>query len=170
MSGVEIRPARDVDLAVLIGTFGEADFFADRLVRQAGEHGVLLTAWDHDTPIGAVYVWKQAAEEVEVRQHLPGVPLLNHVQVHSDYRNRRIGTELVIAAEKLLVDDGHSRVALAVRTDNPDAYRLYERLGYKQWPHPPVECQYYVRLPDGTRKRCVEICHMMVKPLRRSSA
>nr|WP_042192042.1 GNAT family N-acetyltransferase [Kibdelosporangium sp. MJ126-NF4]CEL20447.1 acetyltransferase [Kibdelosporangium sp. MJ126-NF4]CTQ97672.1 acetyltransferase [Kibdelosporangium sp. MJ126-NF4] len=166
MSGVRIRPATDADLVVLISALGDEDFFADRLARQTSDHGVLLTAWEHDTPIGAVYVWLERAEEAEIREHLPGVPLLNHVEVRSGYRNRRIGTKLVIAAEKLLVERGHTRVALAVRTDNPDAYRLYERLGYEQWPHPPVECRYDVRLPDGTRKRCVEICHMMVKRLR----
>jgi ribosomal protein S18 acetylase RimI-like enzyme len=165
MVDVQIRPARVADLAILTGTFGDDDFFEDRLARQRAGRGVLLSAWADEKPIGDVYVWLEAADEAEVREHLPGVPLLNHVEVHPDHRNQGIGTELVWAAERLLAERGHDRVALAVRIDNIDAYRLYARLGYRVWQHPPVECMYEIRLPDGSRKRCPEICYMLVKPL-----
>jgi ribosomal protein S18 acetylase RimI-like enzyme len=170
MSDVEIRPADAADLVVLIGTFGDEDFFHDRLARQEQGRGVLLTAWLADQPVGDVYVWLEPADEPEVREFLPGVPLLNHVEVHPDHRNRLIGTELMGEAEKLLADRGYDRVALAVRIDNMDAYRLYARLNYRVWPHPPVVCMYEVRLPDGSRKRCPETCYMLVKRLRDTGA
>jgi ribosomal protein S18 acetylase RimI-like enzyme len=170
MSDVEIRPAEVADLVVLIDTLGDEDFFTDRLVRQREGRGVLLTAWTVGKPVGDVYVWLEPADEYEIREHLTGVPLLNHVEVHPDHRNRRIGTELVQAAEELLAERGFDRVALAVRIDNIDAYRLYARLGYHVWPHPPVVCMYEVRLPDGSRKRCPETCHMLVKTLHGSGA
>ncbi|MCE7003445.1 GNAT family N-acetyltransferase [Kibdelosporangium philippinense] len=169
-SDVEIRSATDTDLAVLISTFGDEDFFVDRLARQHGGRGILLTAWLHDKPVGDVYLWLEQADEPEVREHLPGVPLLNHVEVHPEHRNRTVGTQLVSTAEKLLAQQGYEQVALAVRIDNLDAHRLYLRLGYETWPHPPVVCMYEVRLADGSRKRCPETCYMMVKPLRDNSA
>ncbi|MET0237744.1 MAG: GNAT family N-acetyltransferase [Kibdelosporangium sp.] len=165
MSDVEIRPAQQADLEALVGTFADEDFFVNRLARQQADQGVLLTAWVENTPIGDVYLWLQPADEPEVREHLPGVPLLNHVEVHADHRNRGIGTELVLAAEKLLAERGYDQVALAVRTDNDHAKRLYERLGYEIWPHSEVECVYEFRLPDGTRARGTETCDMLVKQL-----
>lgn len=170
MAEVEIRPAEPGDLAALVASLGDEDFFADRLARQQAGRGVLLTAWLADDPVGDVYVWLERADEPEVRDHLPGVPLLNHVEVRHDHRNSGIGTELVHAAERLLAERGHRRVALAVRIDNTDAYRLYARLEYEIWGHPPVECVYEFRLPDGTRKRGVETCDMLVKELPGSSA
>ncbi|RSM90399.1 GNAT family N-acetyltransferase [Kibdelosporangium aridum] len=168
MSDVEIRTATDADLGVLISTFGDEDFFVDRMARQHAGRGMLLTAWMHDKPVGDVYLWLEHADEAEVREHLPGVPLLNHVEVHPEHRNKTVGTRLVWEAERLLAQRGHDRVALAVRIDNLDAHRLYLRLGYEVWPYPPVVCMYEVRLPDGSRKRCPETCHMMVKSLAAS--
>jgi ribosomal protein S18 acetylase RimI-like enzyme len=170
MSDVEIRPARPADLALLVGTFGDEDFFTDRLARQQRGLGILLTAWSDGSPLGDVYLWLEPADEPEVRAYLPGVPLLNHVEVDAGHRNQGIGSELVLAAEKMLARRGHDQVALAVRIDNFDAQRLYERLGYQTWPHDSVECMYVVRLPDGSRKRCPETCNMLVKQLRGSSA
>ena len=168
MTEVEIRPARQADLALLVSTFGEPDFFTDRLARQLAGLGVLLTAWSAGEPLGDVYVWLEPADEPEVREYLPGVPLLNHVEVEAGHRNRGIGSELVRAAEDLLVARGHEQVALAVRTDNLDALRLYERLGYRMWSHGSIVCMYVVRLPDGSRKLCPETCNLLVKQLRGS--
>jgi hypothetical protein len=81
-----------------------------------------------------------------------------------------VGTSLVAAAERLLSERGYDRVALAVRIDNIDAGRLYERLGYQMWDHPPVVCMYEVKLTDGSRKRCPETCYMLVKALPASNA
>jgi ribosomal protein S18 acetylase RimI-like enzyme len=165
MRDVSIRPADPADLAVLTGTLGDEDFFDDRLARQQTGRGVLLTAWLAGNPIGDVYVWLEQADEQEVRDFLPGVPLLNHVEVHPDHREQGVGTQLVTEAERLVADLGHERVALAVRIDNTRVYRLYDRLGYRKWEHPQVECMYSVRLPDGTRKSAYETCDMLVKQL-----
>ncbi|TCO53563.1 GNAT family N-acetyltransferase [Actinocrispum wychmicini] len=165
MRDVVIRQADPADLAALVASLGDEDFFTDRLARQQDGLGVLLTAWHAGDPIGGLYVWLEQADEQEVRDHLPGVPLLNHVEVRSDHRNSGVGTELVHSAERLLAGLGHQRVALAVRIDNTDAYRLYARLDYEIWNHPPVECMYEIRLPDGTRKRDFETCYMLVKEL-----
>jgi RimJ/RimL family protein N-acetyltransferase len=54
---------------------------------------------------------------------------------HRRIRNRGHGTALVEAAEQRAGELGHPRVCLGVGVDNPDARRLFERLGYREWEH-----------------------------------
>jgi ribosomal protein S18 acetylase RimI-like enzyme len=166
MSDVVIRPAQQTDLAALVAMLADEDFFTDRLARQSAGHGVLLTAWKSDLPVGVVYLWLEEADEAEVREHLPGVPLLNHIEVHHEHRNQGVGTDLLTVAEQLLAELGYDQVVLAVRIDNVDAQRLYDRLAYKEWPYSTVVCMSVVRLADGSRKNCPERCYMLVKRLR----
>ncbi|RMF50988.1 MAG: GNAT family N-acetyltransferase [Anaerolineae bacterium] len=52
-------------------------------------------------------------------------------RVKPAYRNRGIGTRLMQTVETDLKKRGFTRVTLNVARDNPDARRLYERLGYR---------------------------------------
>jgi ribosomal protein S18 acetylase RimI-like enzyme len=162
MSEVEIRQAQWEDLEVLATALGQEQFFADRLTRQQRGRGALLTAWLDRKPIGDVYLWLEDAEEREIRQHLPGVPLLTHLEVVPEHRNHGIGTMLIDVAENQAREQGYERLALAVAVDNPKATRLYERLGYGNWNQSPVTCY-----PLGARgrERHAELCHVLVKRL-----
>ena len=180
----QIRPATDGDLPALAGALGQETFFADRLRRQHAGLGVLLTAWAGDEPgtepvdgepadaepVGVVYVWLEEAEERELREHLPGVPLLNHLEVRDGWRNQLIGTSIIHAAESLLVGKGFKQVALGIRLDNLDAARLYERLGYAEWEHGEIETSYVVFLADGGEDRAPEMCRILVKDLPPTAA
>jgi GNAT superfamily N-acetyltransferase len=135
---VEIRWATASDLPALVDAMQQAEFFTDRLARQAMGNGVLLVAWLGRRPVGNVYLWLESAEERELREHLPDVPLITHLEVLPDHRNRRIGTSILEEAERLLRARGHARVALGVDVENHRAARLYERLGYCEWPYPTV--------------------------------
>ncbi|SDR28942.1 Predicted N-acetyltransferase YhbS [Thermostaphylospora chromogena] len=139
-----IRPAIDADLTALVRSFGQVGFFSDRLRRQRQGRGMLLIALRGAIPVGNVYVWWEPAEEPELRERLPGVPLLTHLEVHPHHRNRGIGTALIREAEDVLRRRGHRRVALGVDVRNVDAQRLYTRLDYTEWPYPPV------RVPEET--------------------
>jgi ribosomal protein S18 acetylase RimI-like enzyme len=162
MRDVTIRPARPDDLTSLIQRLGQARFFADRLDRQSNDRGVLLTAWRDGLVIGDVYLWLEPAEEPEIREHLPDTPLVTHLEILPEHRRMGVGTELIGRAEELLVERGCDRVALAVEVTNGAAAKLYDRLGYRDWPHPPVACYSHGDL-NGHRR--VEICNVMVKPL-----
>jgi len=157
-----IRRAKPTDLAALTEELGQRPFFTDRLTRQSDGKGVLLTAWLNNRPIGDAYLWLEEAEERPIRDHLPKAPLLTHVEIHPDYRNRGHGTKLITAAEEELADLEHPLVALAVERDNHDAMRLYHRLGYREWAHPMVEC---LTFANGSGIRKPEICRVMVKHL-----
>jgi ribosomal protein S18 acetylase RimI-like enzyme len=162
MRGLRIRPAQPGDLPSLVGRLGQEGYFADRLKRQDADRGVLLTAWRTGLVIGVVYLWLEPAEEPEIRMHLPGTPLVTHLEIHPDHRRRGGGTSLIRAAEELLAHRGYAEVALAVEVNNIDAEKLYARLGYREWPHSLVDC---FAPSDGHGHRAVEICKVLVKSL-----
>jgi len=57
---------------------------------------------------------------------------LHHLAVAEGYRNRGIGTALLLEVETRLKAKGCLKVNLLIRRNNPDARRLYERLGYQE--------------------------------------
>jgi probable F420-dependent oxidoreductase len=160
-----VRTATGAELPALVRSLGQRDFFTDRLERQRAGRGVLLVAWLAGNPVGDVYLRLEPADEPEVRRRLPEVPLLQHLEVTPEYRNRRIGSTLIGAAELALRERGHLRVALGVALDNHGAARLYLRHGYRQWPHPPVLTSYPEQRPDRSIRRRYELCQILVKDL-----
>ena len=52
-------------------------------------------------------------------------------RVKPQWRNRGIGSHLMTYVEKDLYEKGFRFATLNVAKENPDARRLYERLGYK---------------------------------------
>ncbi|GLY39555.1 hypothetical protein Amsp01_055790 [Amycolatopsis sp. NBRC 101858] len=165
MTEPHVWRARSADLIPFATALGDAGFFRDRLTRQRNDQGVLFLAWVRARPAGAVYLWLEEAEEPPIRRHLPGVALLTHLQVLPELRNRGVGAALVGAVEAHLLELGHERVALAVRTDNPAAARLYRRLGYRDWGHGTVICYAQLALPNGGVLEVPERCHVLVKDL-----
>lgn len=132
---MRIDLATEADLPALVAAMPQRELIAERLSRQVRGDGQLLVVRDNGRPIGMVYLWWEPADEPEIREHLPEVPLLMHFEVLKEYRGHGIGTRLLSAAERRLRDAGHDRVALGVHPDNHDAIRLYLRTGYRQWPH-----------------------------------
>jgi GNAT superfamily N-acetyltransferase len=120
---LRIRRARRTDLDVLIRELGQRRFFTDRFARQSAGRGMLLTAWRGARPIGVLYLWLEPAEEAELRTHLPGTPILNHLEIHADHRGGGTGTKLMRAAERRLRKLGFGQVALAVEVTNKRAAR-----------------------------------------------
>lgn len=147
MGDVVIRPARRADFKALVAALGQETYFADRIGRARHNLGELLVAWAGGVPVGDVYLWCETHEEPELREAYPGVPLLNHLEVVPEWRRRGIGTALVRAAEDAARRRGHDRLVLGVGVDNPDAKRLYERLGYLDWGGGPIVARWTE--PDG---------------------
>ncbi|MFC4855609.1 GNAT family N-acetyltransferase [Actinophytocola glycyrrhizae] len=164
MGDLHIRRARPADLETLVQELGQRRFFEDRFSRQSRKLGMLLTAWRAGVPIGVLYLWLEDAEEKELRDHLPGTPILNHLEIHPDHRGGGVGSTLIDEAERRLRKLLLGQVALAVEDSNERAARLYKRLGYEEWPHSPIRCY---SLTDGDGVRQVEICQIMVKALLR---
>ncbi|MGW3959465.1 GNAT family N-acetyltransferase [Amycolatopsis sp. NPDC005003] len=165
MTKPKIRLAQSADLESFVAAFGDRAFFEDRFERQQEKHGQLLLGWLDSRLAGVVYLWLADAEEKPIRDHLPRVPLITHLEVHEDLRKNGVGKALVGEAERRLLEKGHYRVALAVRTDNDDAARLYKNLGYEDWGHGEVICLARTTSPDGTVQIEEEVCHVLVRDL-----
>lgn len=86
------------------------------------------------------------------------------VRVRAEYRNRGIGTKLMLAAEKELIDREFSYATLNVGRDNPKAQRLYERLGYRVVA--PESGRWSYEDENGIRREVFEPAWRMEKILR----
>jgi GNAT superfamily N-acetyltransferase len=162
---VEIRPGSEADLAALVAVLGGRHFFTDHLARQQAGRGVLLVAWLDGRPVGDVYLACEPADVPRVRRLLAGVPQLSHLEVVGPLQRRGIGTALIGAAEETARRLGHEWLALAVGVDNPDARRLYQRLGYADWRHGTVVVTWVDRDRDGPPGSESEVCDVLVKRL-----
>jgi GNAT superfamily N-acetyltransferase len=101
-------------------------------VGRPGDGGVvLLVAEDGGRPVGSA-VLHPAAPDAAVRAALPDVLVLASLAVEPAERRRGHGTALVRAAARAAADDGGTALAVAVADGNPDAARLYLRLGFRE--------------------------------------
>jgi GNAT superfamily N-acetyltransferase len=166
MVDLEIHAVSGDELGALVTAGGQAGYFRDRLERQRRGLGVLIAAWRGTRAVGSVYLWLERAEEPEIREHLPGVPLITHLEVFAATDRRQgIGTRLVLAAEATLRDRGHPMVALAVELSNDDAARLYGKLGYRDWGSGRVDCVRREWLADGELSEMAEKCDVLTRVL-----
>jgi ribosomal protein S18 acetylase RimI-like enzyme len=160
-----IRPASDGDLLALTAYPGQEVRLAKRLAGQQAGLGVLLVADVAGEPVGRVYVQFEPADEPEIREHLPSAALLVHLWVRRDCRKRHIGTALLAHAENVARQHGRRVVALGVLPENVDAIRLYERIGYEQWPYGLVHAVPETFSQNGNDQ--LERCLVYVRELSR---
>lgn len=166
MTLCDVRQVEAHEIDQLTAVLGNRELIDDRFRRQKDGEGRLFAAWENDEPAGMVYLWLREAEEPEIRDHLPDVALLMNLKVLPHLRNQGIGRKLITKVEDELRKIGQDRVALAVRTDNKGAIRLYHRLGFAMWGHPDVICYAQIRRKNGGVSLKRERCHVMVKNLR----
>jgi GNAT superfamily N-acetyltransferase len=140
-----------------------------RFARQEAGDSSYLIPWLDGLPVGHAEVRWTGCEAPEVRAAQPGCPELNGLFVWpASLRSRGIGTALVRAAEERAVARGTGLMGLGVGDDNPQAARLYARLGYRpavsyvdRWAYLDV---------DGVRHVCADPCVFLVKDLTLSSS
>jgi GNAT superfamily N-acetyltransferase len=134
-----IKPAEESQLDLLEEVFSPDNMTNPQYrrydVQKKGE-GVYLIAWHNNTPIGHFLLRWSGPQDAHVTQYvdvthsafLEGGLTIDH------YRRRGVATAVIREAEKLAREKGCTHIGLEVgSTDNPEARRLYERLGYMDW-------------------------------------
>jgi ribosomal protein S18 acetylase RimI-like enzyme len=119
---VRIRPceARDLDHFDRFGSDVHVQYCRDEFAH--GRKVILVAVGEDDVPVGKVHVHLE---------HREGSVWLEAAAVARPFQRRGIGTSLVRAVESLAAEQGYRSVELGVEDSNPDARRLYERLGYR---------------------------------------
>lgn len=88
---------------------------------------------------------------------------LHAVRVKPAYRNRGIGTQMILIAEHLLAKRGMDYSVIAVEVDNHAARRLYERLGYEYFADDDGVWSYID--DEGQRRFVTSPAHLLKKQL-----
>lgn len=115
---IEVRPCRPADVPVLTATEPPGALLARQFFagQQAGSI-VYLVGWLDGTPAGTGILTRGARPE------------LKNLQVREGFRDRGVGRAIIESAELLARDAGILLIGVGI--DNPDAQRLYHRLGFR---------------------------------------
>ena len=89
------------------------------------------------------------------------------LDVGKAFRNRGVGTALIDAVEAAAISLHMNEVNLEVSVDNVNAFRLYERLGYRCLPEPVTD--YWDELDEHGNRRTVQaLSWIMIKEIGRT--
>jgi len=131
-AGVTLRKLRlpedgDAVYAVSDAAFAaNADFRGESREQFAGEH---LGAHDLDPALSRVAEGGELAGFALTRRWADGVAYVDLLAVHPDAAGQGLGGTLLRAVFAAAARAGLARVQLGVASDNPNATRLYERVG-----------------------------------------
>jgi ribosomal protein S18 acetylase RimI-like enzyme len=123
---VAIRACEEPDLERFhsLGSARHVQYCRDEYARGPAALAILVAVDSDDVPVGKVHLDFQARSD-------EGVAVLVAASVAPPLQGGGIGTALVRAAEELACERGCDAIVLGVEDSNPDARRLYERLGYR---------------------------------------
>lgn len=133
MSGVAIRQAVAGDCAALSRLIGQLGYeageaeVAARLEAMAREHTPVLVAEVDGRVVGCL-----STSIMHVLHRPKPVGRISMMVVDEALRGRRIGAQLVRAAERALAEQGCGLVEVTSNLARTDAHRFYERLGYER--------------------------------------
>lgn len=107
-----------------------SDQFKELLTNQiASENSKYTLAYFGDRPVGLM---EAGLKENYPFRNLTKASLLQ-IFVLEEYRNRGIGKQFLRLMEEWAKAKGMKSIELNIATNNPDADRFYESLGYKDW-------------------------------------
>jgi ribosomal protein S18 acetylase RimI-like enzyme len=159
-----IRPAEPSDLEALEWD-GEYRHFR-RVYRQAMQEAargnrLLLVAEADEGLIGQIFI----AFESLWKTHFRGqtTAYLHSFRVKQPYRNQGVGRSLLQRAEEEIIANGYERVVISVAKENPEALRLYEKMGYRIFSEEAGNWSYFDH--EGVLQHIHEPAFVLQKPL-----
>ncbi|MGO1226035.1 MAG: GNAT family N-acetyltransferase [Brachybacterium sp.] len=151
MNALSIRPlTEELVEAMSVAKPGWGSAAPAWLESMRAGRSTLLVAVDGEDPVGVAQLVHDE------------IPEACNVGVLESHRGRGIGAALMREAEQLAEPAG--RLRLGVGTDNPDARRLYERLGYRGLGE-LVTTTYDYMDDEGVRRTATETDEWMEKDL-----
>jgi ribosomal protein S18 acetylase RimI-like enzyme len=137
---VVIRCLQEQDNHLLEWHGGEdlRTFYAWQWESHCGGEREVLVADFNGFPIG------QVAVQWTGKIHHPHIPDIQSLRVMETFRGQGVGSRLIEVCESEALRRGFSIIGLAVGLENPNARRLYERLGYSSLGEPYTDHWHYV--------------------------
>lgn len=130
MLGYVVRPSVAADVPALEAAMPSrgTDVHQHWHDKQADGWTTYLTVWSGAEPVGSgVISWAAPHHPAGGRDTHPE---LKNVGVAPAWQGRGAGTRLITAAVALIRERGCAGVSIGVSVDNPEAARLYARLGF----------------------------------------
>lgn len=161
---ITIRLAKKADL-VRLEWYGQYTHYRHVLRRSYREQKMgrrfMLVADCNGFPIGCIFIQLKSARRAIADGSQRAY--LYSLRVMEMFRGMGIGTRLIQEAEALVMERGFRWTTIAVAKDNPDAQRLYERLGYRIFAEDPGHWSYIDH--QGQTRRVHEPCWILEKCL-----
>jgi len=144
----EIKAAEESQLDILVSQFSPNNplFQHNRYAVQQKGEGLYLIAWKHQTPIGHFLLrWSGPADAPVTKMiDITDRAFLEAGLTIEGYRSRGVGKSIIREAERLAKEKGCTHIGIEVGVGNPEAKRLYEKLGYEEWEYGefPISWEY----------------------------
>lgn len=136
---ITIRLAQESELELLEKTFSprsKSRRHFERFEKQKAGEGIYLIAWHKNTPVGHLLLEWNGPQDPSVARtiNVNKRAYLFAIRTKEEYRKKGIATKLVQISEKIAKERGYEWTGLEVGyASNPDALRLYQKLGYRYW-------------------------------------
>jgi ribosomal protein S18 acetylase RimI-like enzyme len=166
---VEIRPAIEGQIDLLEERFSphsRSRYHHRRFAAQERGDGLYLIAWHGTEPVGHFLLRWHGPTHDPTGRYPHDASCLEAGATLPAYQRRGVGTGMIREAERIARAKGYRRIGLAVgSTDNPQARRLYERLGYRDWGEGEFTISWDYERKDGRTGTESEVCIYMFKDL-----
>lgn len=128
---MEIRSCAPDDFDRLLAAWPTpGNVAASHFAEQQATGASFLIAWESADPLGWAVVRWDGCVGPAARAAYPRCVEVIHLHVREAARGRGVGRALLGEAERLGRERGIEQIAVSVSTENENATRLYERLGY----------------------------------------
>ncbi|QHW33838.1 GNAT family N-acetyltransferase [Paenibacillus rhizovicinus] len=168
---IDIQPAEAQQIEFVHRIFSPENFTFPQHrryeVQRKGE-GVYLIAWHRGTPVGGFLVRWSGPQDTRVssRVDVTNSAFLEGGLTIEAYRRKGVATAIIHEAERLAKEHGCIRIGMEVgSSDNPDAKRLYEKLGYADWGHGDFTISWAYKDAEGNSRIDSEVVTFMYKSL-----
>jgi ribosomal protein S18 acetylase RimI-like enzyme len=162
-----IRTAADRDLPALESQLPtpRPGLHSMDLIDQKAGLKTFAVAWLSNRPVACGLVYWRGPRDPGTANVLGRVPELYRLEVQPEFRNRGIGTEVIRFLEETIRSRRVEKCCLCVGLSNPNARRLYARLGYSLAGVPHFIDRWSWEDESGTLHEESEKCEFLTKIL-----